>query len=76
MRRLISGFRHGDKGFTLVEVLVVVAILGVLAGVAVPSVGRFIGKGRTEAMQTEFRNVQVAMHTGMLDNNIRTVADY
>jgi prepilin-type N-terminal cleavage/methylation domain-containing protein len=76
MRRLISGFHYSDKGFTLVEVLVVVAILGVLAGVAVPSVGRFIGTGRDEAMQTEFRNVQVAMHTGMVDNNMRTVSDY
>ena len=76
MRRLISGFRYGNKGFTLVEVLVVVAILGVLAGVAVPSVSRFIGTGRDEAMQIEFRNVQVAMHTGMLENNTRTVSHH
>lgn len=76
MRRLISGFRYSDKGFTLIEVLVVVAILGVLAGVAVPSVGRFIGKGHTEAMQTELRSVQLAMHAGMIDNNLLTISDY
>jgi prepilin-type N-terminal cleavage/methylation domain-containing protein len=60
LRKLLKQFRRGEKGFTLIELLVVVAILGVLAAVAVPNVGKFIGKGKTEAWETELHNIQTA----------------
>ena len=41
--------KRGEKGFTLIELLIVVAILGVLAAVVIPNVGRFIGRGESEA---------------------------
>jgi type II secretory pathway pseudopilin PulG len=40
--------------------LVVIAILGTLAGVVVLNVVQFIGKGACEAAKTEFHNVQTA----------------
>ena len=72
-RRLFKQFQYGEKGFTLIELLVVVAILGVLAAVAVPNVGKFIGKGTSEAAQTEYANVQTAVTAAMADavtNNV------
>lgn len=68
MSRLIRQFHYGEKGFTLIELLVVVAILGVLAAVAVPNVGKFIGKGKTEAYETELHNVQTAVMAMMADS--------
>ena len=53
--------KMGEKGFTLIELLIVVAILGVLAAVVIPNVGRFIGRGETEAAETELSNLQSAV---------------
>jgi len=69
MRRISRYFRSGEHGFTLVELLVVVAILGVLAAVAVPNVGRFIGLGHTEAYQTELVDIQIGV-TAMLQETV------
>jgi type IV pilus assembly protein PilA len=67
MKRFFGSFRYGEKGFTLIELLVVVAILGVLAAVAVPNVGKFIGRGKTEAYETELHNVQTGVMAMMAD---------
>ena len=63
---------RGEKGFTLIELLIVVAILGVLAAVVIPNVGRFIGRGKTEAAATEFSSIQSAVTSMMTDNGIAT----
>jgi type IV pilus assembly protein PilA len=65
--------KRGEKGFTLIELLIVVAILGVLAAVVIPNVGRFIGRGETEAAETEFANVQSAVVAMMVDNQLSTL---
>jgi len=62
--------KRGEKGFTLIELLIVVAILGVLAAVVIPNVGRFIGRGEEEAAETEFANIQAAVHAMMVDNEM------
>ncbi len=62
--------KRGQKGFTLIELLIVVAILGVLAAVVIPNVGRFIGKGETEAAATELTNIQTAVISMMTDNEV------
>ncbi len=59
-KNLLKRFQYGERGFTLVELLVVVAILGVLAAVAVPNVGKFISKGRSESYDSELHNIQTA----------------
>ncbi len=65
--------KRGEKGFTLIELLIVVAILGVLAAVVIPNVGRFIGRGQTEASATEKSSIQSAVIAMMVDNAVSTL---
>ena len=64
---------RSQKGFTLVELLVVVGIIVALAAVIVPSVVVFSGKGDEGAKAAESESIQVAMDTMMADQGISGV---
>jgi type IV pilus assembly protein PilA len=74
MKKIFRNFRYGQKGFTLIELLVVIAILGVLAAVVVPNLGKFIGRGKTEAYESELHNVQTGITAMMADAASNTLA--
>jgi len=65
MKKSMKQFHYAEKGFTLMELVVVIAILAIIAVVVVPNVGQFIGRGKTEAYATELYNVRTAV-TAML----------
>ena len=67
------GKLRGERGFTLVELLVIVSIVVALAGAVVPSVAGFSGKGEVGAMAEEINSVQSAMDIMMVENKVSLV---
>ena len=55
------------RGFTLVELMVVIAIIAVLAAVAAPQVFRQMSKGRTAAIESFYSSVKTACTTYFSD---------
>jgi prepilin-type N-terminal cleavage/methylation domain-containing protein len=65
--------KGNQSGFTLVELLVVVAIVVALAAASVTSVIRFAGKGESGAQSAESDSVQAAFDSMMADNALIAV---
>lgn len=60
LREQIRNARQSESGFTLVELLMVIVILGVLSGIAVFAVSGITDKGEVSACKTDVKTVSVA----------------
>lgn len=60
---MIEKIRNSKKGFTLVEVIVVLVILAILAAILIPSLTGYIDKAKEKVVLTEARSLFLAAQT-------------
>ncbi len=64
---------HQQTGFTLIELMIVVAIIGILAAIAIPNYSDYIKRGKAAEATSNLATLRVKMEQYFQDN--RTYVD-
>ena len=61
---------RGDSGFTLIELMVVVAVIGILASIAIPALQTALDKGKQRATMADMRGIASGIQIYQVDESI------
>lgn len=65
--------KRGEQGFTLIELMIVIAIIGILAAIAIPQFAAYRTRAANSAAQSDARNIATSQEVYFADNG--TYAD-
>jgi general secretion pathway protein G len=65
-----------QRGFTLIELMIVLVILGLIMGIVGPQAMKYLGKGKTQSTKVQLENLSAALDMYRLEvGNYPTSAD-
>ncbi|MCE6237511.1 pilin [Acinetobacter pittii] len=67
---------NAQKGFTLIELMIVVAIIGILAAIAIPQYQTYIAKSQVTRAVDEAAGLKTALDTCILDGKATAACDF
>lgn len=64
----MRNIKRANQGFTLIEIMIVVVIIGLLAAVAIPSYGDYVQRGKVSEAMANLSTVRVKLEQWFMDN--------
>ena len=75
MKKFLQKKLKNEKGLTLVELLAVIVILGIIAAIAVPSIGNIIENSRQKAIIADALNAMESANLYFIENSDQANVD-
>jgi type IV pilus assembly protein PilA len=66
---MLSKMTKKNEGFTLIELMIVIAIIGILAAIAIPQFSAYRVRSYNSAAKADLRNMATAQEAYFVDNN-------
>ena len=54
-------YKPRSRGFTLIELMIVLVILGLIMGIVAPQAMKYLGKGKTQSAKIQIENLSAAL---------------
>ena len=64
---MLTKFTKKDEGFTLIELMIVIAIIGILAAIAIPQFSAYRTRSYNSASKADLRNAATAQEAYQVD---------